>query len=120
MEKPEKIYLNNPKSVPRPGSNANITGALRETLLSMLQVNHTKSQYRQKGDFLIDDRVTIEVSGKQGWCTDKIFRMPGWLDNIETGHGNRVPLWLFSLYTKIGRISCYPETTEWQMHHWTR
>jgi uncharacterized protein len=98
MEKPEKIYLNNPNlyhALAQKGQPD--TGALRETfLLSMLQVNHTVS-VPAKGDFLIDESITIEVGGKSKDGAQIKNIQDAWLalDNIETGHGNRIPLWLF-------------------------
>jgi len=98
MEKPEKIYLNNPNlyhALAQKGRPD--TGALRETfLLSMLQVNHTVS-VPAKGDFLIDESITIEVGGKSKDGAQIKNIQDAWLalDNIETGHGNRIPLWLF-------------------------
>ena len=98
MEKPEKIYLNNPNLYHALAPHGlPDTGALRETfLLSMLQVNHTIS-VPAKGDFLINDRVTIEVGGKSKDGAQIKNIQDAWLalDNIETGHGNRIPLWLF-------------------------
>jgi len=98
MEKPEKIYLNNPNLYHALAPNGlPDTGALRETfLLSMLQVHHTVS-VPAKGDFLVDDRITIEVGGKNKDGAQIKNILDAWLalDNIETGHGNRIPLWLF-------------------------
>lgn len=98
MEKPEKIYLNNPNLYHALAPNGlPDTGALRETfLLSMLQVHHTVS-VPAKGDFLVDDRITIEVGGKNKDGAQIKNIQDAWLvlDSIETGHGNRIPLWLF-------------------------
>jgi uncharacterized protein len=51
------------------------------------------------GDFLVDDTHTFEVGG-----SNKTFKQIKELpksyiakDNIETGFGNTIPLWLFGL-----------------------
>ena len=50
-----------------------------------------------KGDFVVDDKYTIEVGGK-----NKSFKQIKDLensfvvaDNLEVGSGNKIPLWLF-------------------------
>lgn len=98
MEKPEKIYLNNPNIYNAlAGNGLPDIGALRETfLLSMLRVGHSVS-VPAKGDFLIDDRRTIGVGGKGKDARQIRDTLDAWLalDGIETGYGNRIPLWLF-------------------------
>lgn len=97
MEKPEKIYLNNPNlyhALSRPG--APDVGAMRETFfVNMLRTTHTLS-IPAKGDFLVDDSVTFEVGGKNKDAGQIKGVADGWLalDNLETGHGRRIPLWL--------------------------
>lgn len=98
MEKPEKIYLNNPNLYHAIARTAiPDTGAMRETFfLNMLCVKHSVS-VPARGDFLVDDNLTFEVGGK-GKDTAQIKGIDNsWLavDSIETGHGKRVPLWLF-------------------------
>lgn len=98
MEKPEKIYLNNPNlyhTLSRAGE-PNI-GAVRETFfVNMLRTAHTVS-VPAKGDFLIDGSITFEAGGKNKGASQVKKVENAWLalDNIETGHGRRIPLWLF-------------------------
>ncbi|GAM11189.1 putative protein [Geobacter sp. OR-1] len=98
LEKPEKIYLNNPNlchALAAGGEPA--SGPLRETfLLGMLRTAH-RVTVPAKGDFLVDDSVTIEVGGKNKDASQLKGIDNGWLalDGIETGSGNRIPLWLF-------------------------
>jgi len=49
-----------------------------------------------RGDFLVND-VTFEVGGKNKGRSQISKVENAWLalDNIEIGHGNRMPLWLF-------------------------
>ena len=98
LEKPEKVYLNNPNLYHAlAGGNAPGSGAMRETFfLNMLGVNHSVS-VPAKGDFLVNDEITFEVGGKKkGGSQIKNIRN-AWLalDNIEIGQGNQIPLWLF-------------------------
>ena len=50
-----------------------------------------------KGDFLVDDSIVFEVGGKNKDAGQIKEVENAWLalDNIETGHGRKIPLWLF-------------------------
>ena len=98
LEKPEKIYLNNTNQIYAISSKGkeNI-GNIRETFfINMLSAMHNVSSPK-KGDFLIDNKYTFEIGGK-----NKSFKQIKDIDNsflavgdIETGIGNKIPLWLF-------------------------
>ncbi len=98
LEKPEKIYLNNPNQIYAIGSKGkeNI-GTIRETFfINMLSVRH-KVSMPPKGDFHIDNTYTFEIGGrkksfKQIKDIENSFLA---LDDIETGIGSKIPLWLF-------------------------
>ncbi len=98
LEKPEKIYLNNSNLYHAlSGRREPERGAVRETfLLNMLHVDHGVS-VPAKGDFLVDDLVTIEVGGKTKGAGQIAGLDNAWLavDGIEIGHHQRIPLWLF-------------------------
>lgn len=96
FRKPDKIYLNNTNLLfcflksPE-------TGTLRETFL-FNQVNgpHEVS-FPEAGDFTVDNSWTFEVGGRnkkrdQQKQKDSDFLV---LDDIETGAGKTIPLWLF-------------------------
>jgi len=96
FSKPEKIYLSN--------SNLHYAyckdpqlGTIRETFFaSMLKVDHLL-QASKKGDFLVNDRYTVEIGGKNK-SFKQIKDMPDSFvvaDDIEIGFGNKIPLWLF-------------------------
>jgi len=98
LYKPDKIYLGNPNLMhalcPRVDK-----GNERETFFfSQLCVrNDVKSP--KKGDFLIDDRYLFEVGGSKK-TFDQIADVPDSflaVDETESGHGNRIPLWMFGL-----------------------
>ena len=97
LTKAEKIYLNNPNLIYSiAAKNAN-TGTLHETFfLSQLLVNH-KINTTDKGDFVIDDEYIFEVGGSNK-SYKQIKDLPQSYiaaDEIETGFGNKIPLWLF-------------------------
>ncbi len=98
LEKPEKVYLNNPNLYHAlAGGKAPGIGAMRETFfLNMLGVNHSVS-VPVKGDFLVNDEITFEVGGKNKDSSQIKNTENAWLalDNIEIGQGIRIPLWLF-------------------------
>jgi uncharacterized protein len=98
LEKPDKIYLNNPNQIYAMSSEGkeNI-GTIRETFfINMLSVMH-KVSMPKKGDFYIDNKYTFEIGGK-----NKSFKQIKdinnsflAIDDIETGISNKIPLWLF-------------------------
>ena len=98
LEKPEKIYLNNPNLIQAFASAAN-KGNIRETFfLNMLSVGHAVKA-PHKGDFLVDDRTVFEVGGRNKDFTQirDIENSFLALDDIEKGFGRKIPLWLFGL-----------------------
>ncbi|MBP6872552.1 MAG: ATP-binding protein [Bacteroidales bacterium] len=97
LTKPEKIYLSNPNLMVAIGMSGAEKGNIRETfLLNQLSDAHQVSNTKQ-GDFFVDDQVIIEVGGKnKGQSQIKDLKNAFLaLDDIETGYGNQIPLWLF-------------------------
>jgi len=97
MNKPEKIYLNNPNLVNSLADNQSNQGTLRETFFfNQLQVLHSING-SEKSDFLVDDKYTFEIGGKNK--TQKqitgIENAYVAADNIEYAQQNKIPLWLF-------------------------
>jgi len=96
LQKPDKLYLNNTNLFNALCINSNI-GTVRETFfVSMLYKQHLVN-YASRGDFLIDEKYTVEIGGK-----NKSFNQIKDLENsfvvaddIEVGFGNKIPLWLF-------------------------
>jgi predicted AAA+ superfamily ATPase len=98
LEKPEKIYLNNPNLIHAISSRMPLEiGNLRETFfLNMVETLHKVSSPAQ-GDFLVDGRYTFEIGGKNknfSQIKDIKNSFLG-VDNTEIGVGNKIPLWLF-------------------------
>ena len=97
IKKPEKIYLDNPNMFNILCQTSDV-GTLRESFFSGIISNTEHSiTASKKGDFIIDDKYTIEVGGKS-----KSFKQIKDMDNsyvvsddIEVGSGNKIPLYLF-------------------------
>lgn len=98
LTKPEKILFYNTNLMhcltPKVES-----GTMRETFIaSQVGVNH--SLYMpNKGDFVVDGKWLFEVGGK-GKNFSQIKNIEDSYvvaDNMEIGHGNKIPLWLFGL-----------------------
>jgi hypothetical protein len=93
---PNKVLLNNPNLFAVLCAKPDI-GALRESFfVSMLQNKH-QVHYHHQGDFLLDDKIVVEVGGKSkdGKQIEGVENAYLALDDIEFGYGNAVPLWLF-------------------------
>lgn len=96
LEKPEKIYLNNPNLIYSFAPDADI-GAIRETFfLNMLGTRHTVNAPR-RGDFFVDETYLFEIGGRnKGFSQVKDIQNSFLaVDDIEKGFGKKIPLWLF-------------------------
>ena len=96
LQKPEKIYLNNPTLMLALDEGAD-KGTLRETFfMNQVSVNH-KVSAPKAGDFHVASRYTFEVGGKNK--TQKqiagIKSAFTAIADIEYEQGNRIPLWMF-------------------------
>ena len=97
LTKPEKVYLQNPNLFFALAEQAPERGSLRESFV----LSHVAPGYRvhfpKKGDFLVDNRYLLEVGGRnktreQVKAMDDAYLVK---DDVETGYGNEIPLWLF-------------------------
>lgn len=99
IEVPEKIYLDNPNQLyafSTGKQNQNI-GTIREIFfLTMLSHGHEVTAPKT-GDFLIDNKIVIEVGGKNKSFDQVKHEKKSFLalDEIEHGIGQKIPLWLF-------------------------
>ncbi len=95
---PEKIYLGNTNLMYAFSSQINV-GTMRETFfINQLSAGHDV-QMPKKGDFLIDGHYLFEIGGESK-DFEQIADVPDsylGIDGIETGYGNRIPLWMFGL-----------------------
>ena len=96
MQKPDKIYLENTNLAFALKGNPDI-GSIRETfVLNQLLNAGLKVTSPREGDFFIDG-LTVEVGGKSKDAS-QVSHLDDYMiaaDDIETGAGNKVPLWLF-------------------------
>jgi predicted AAA+ superfamily ATPase len=96
IKKQDKLYINNTNLFQALCLNSNI-GNVRETFfVSMLYKKHILN-YVDKGDFLVDERYTVEIGGKNK-NFNQIKDIPESFvvaDDIEIGFKNKIPLYLF-------------------------
>lgn len=98
LSKPDKIYVHNPNLMCALTDHPD-TGTLRETFFINQLSAVTDVTYPRKGDFLVDHKYLFEVGGKNK-TFDQIKDIPDSylaIDDIETGFGNKIPLWMFGL-----------------------
>lgn len=97
MSRPDKIYCDNPNIMHALSAETN-SGTVRETFfLNQLRNAGHKVAYPPHGDFLVDGRHLFEIGGK-GKGFDQIKDIKDSYvvnDGVETGIGNKIPLWLF-------------------------
>jgi predicted AAA+ superfamily ATPase len=96
ISKPEKLYLDNTNLFSIFCDSPKI-GTLRETFFASQTSYEHNINYPKSGDFILDDKYTFEIGGK-----DKSFKQlkeaeQGFVvaDDIEIGIDNKIPLWLF-------------------------
>lgn len=99
LGKVDKIYLDNPNLIYTLGRENVEIGTVRETFF----FNQTRSQMTVTvspvSDFLIDGKYTFEVGGKKKKQRQLQDVADGYVvkDDIETGYGNIIPLWMFGM-----------------------
>ena len=97
LTKPEKIFLQNPNLAHAINWETVNRGTLRELfflnqLKTTQQVNFTKI-----GDFLVNEKTIFEIGGSTKTFAQIADIEDSYLavDEIEIGHKNKIPLWLF-------------------------
>lgn len=99
LGKVDKIYLDNPTLIYTLASQNIEVGTVRETFF----FNQTRSvlpvTVSPVSDFLIDGKFTFEVGGKNKKQRQLQNIENGFVvkDDIETGYGNIIPLWMFGM-----------------------
>ena len=94
--KPEKILFDNPNLMAAISSSPDI-GAMRESFVASMVTNARTISYPPAGDLLIDGKYTLEIGGKNKGFTQIRDTPESFVaaDGIETGFGNKIPIWLF-------------------------
>lgn len=98
LVKPEKILFDNPNIMAALSEN-NDAGTMRETFFASMVSQSHKLNYPTQGDFLVDKSYLFEIGGRGKGFT-QIRNLPNSYiaaDEIETGFGNKIPLWLFGM-----------------------
>jgi len=97
LQKPDKLYLHHP-NLAFALASANVDkGSMRETFfLNQLSFAH-EVNYPEKGDFLVNGKYLFEVGGRNKDGSQISSEPDAFIamDGMETGFGNRIPLWLF-------------------------
>ena len=99
LTKPEKVYLNNTNLMYALAGIPTDVGAMREVFFfNQVMVKHAVG-YTPTGDFWVDHKLTFEVGGKNKTFTQVKNIKQAYLaiDGVETGLGNKIPLWMFGL-----------------------
>lgn len=97
MNKPEKVYLNNPNLIYTLTDSSINTGTSRETFFfNQLRVSHAVN-WTATGDFIIDGKYVFEIGGKNKNHKQIAGIENSYIaaDNIEYAYQNKIPLWLF-------------------------
>ena len=97
MQKPDKIYLENPNLIEVLSLTGGQVGTIRETfVVNQLCYGH-QVEYVKAGDLWIDKTYTIEI-GRRSKEGKQVARVPDAFiaaDGIEYAFGNKIPLWAF-------------------------
>lgn len=97
MQKPDKIYLENPNLLYALATAPVQIGTARECFaVNQLGYAHTVEYGKTQGDFKVDGKWIFEVGGEKK-TFDQIADLPDsyiLADDIEMPHGNKLPLWM--------------------------
>ena len=93
LAKPEKIYLDNTNFIHAFEPQQPNLGNERETFFFNQVSSVAKVTAAKRGDFLLDDAITVEVGGRNKTPSQLPDASSSYLalDNIEYGSGNRIP-----------------------------
>lgn len=97
LQKPEKIYLQNPNLAYMFSGEEPNKGSLRESFFfNQLSVKHSVTSSRFS-DFLVDGAYTFEIGGAAKTKRQLQGIPNGFIaaDDIEHGNQNKIPLWMF-------------------------
>lgn len=99
LGKVDKIYLDNPTLIYTLGNQNVEIGTVRETFFFNQIRSLMPVTVSPVSDFLIDGKYTFEVGGKKKKQRQLQDIENGFVvkDDIETGYGNIIPLWMFGM-----------------------
>lgn len=97
LQKPDKIYLENPNLMyALSDSNVNM-GNVRETFFANQLQYKYKINVSERSDFYVDNQYTFEIGGKDKGKKQINAISDSYVvsDDIEYGFNEKIPLWLF-------------------------
>ncbi len=97
LQKPLKVYLENTNLMYALSPNSTNVGNVRETFF-LNQLSYKNSvTYIDETDFLVNQKYAFEIGGKSKTNKQILGLENAFIaaDNIEIGHQNNIPLWLF-------------------------
>ena len=99
LGKVDKVYLDNPNLIYTLGSQNVEIGTVRETFFFNQTHSLLPVTVSPISGFLIDGKYTFEVGGKKKKQRQLQDIADGYVvkDDIETGYGNIIPLWMFGM-----------------------
>lgn len=97
LQKPDKLYLNNTNYMYALTEGEPNIGNLRETFFLNQVAERHEVTHPANGDFLIDNKYLFEVGGKNKTQKQIAGIKNAYIaaDDMEFGHENKIPLWLF-------------------------
>lgn len=96
LKMPDKLYISNTNLLKSLTLNSDI-GTLRETFFASLVSYSYSIYYVKNGDFLVDEKYTVEIGGKYK-SFEQLKNISNSFvvsDDIEVGFNHKIPLWLF-------------------------
>ena len=97
LQKPDKIYIENPNMLYALAEGNVEIGTARETFcINQLRVHHNVEYSKKQGEFRVDGKYTFEIGG-QSKGFGQVAGMPDsyvLADGIETPFGRKLPLWI--------------------------
>lgn len=96
--KPDKILFDNPNLMAALKQRPD-TGTVRESFFAAMLSHSHNVHYPKQGDVIVDRHYLFEIGGKNKDFS-QIRNIPDSYiaaDEIETGFGNKIPLWLFGM-----------------------
>lgn len=96
VAKPDKILFDNPSIMQALGI-FNKIGTVRESFVAAMLSAVGKIFAAKEGDFLLDRKYLFEVGGKGKGFSQIADKPDSYViaDDIETGFGHKIPMWLF-------------------------
>ena len=97
LQKPDKIYIENPNMLYALAEGNVEIGTARETFcINQLRVHHNVEYSKKQGDFRVDGKYTFEIGG-QSKGFGQVAGVPDsyvLADDIETPFARKLPLWI--------------------------